>query len=212
MTEKILEKLNSLFRLTACGAEEFEKFEMGGMNFTAKGWDAEGLGRISLMEATGGPMRMEALIINPTAADAPLFNLDLIELPGKQMLYMEQYDTLLEAARDEEPFKKVLEGFTDIPDIPSGSNWYDDVRYGCCAVKAAAEGMEERLAQLINEYSDLYLRQLQSAPACDAAAKKVKADAYRDGLLAHGGPATDGFLKAWGQERTRELFEKVLFG
>ena len=40
----------------------------------------------------------------------------------------------------------------------------------------------------------------------------LKADAYRDGLLDNGGPATDAFLKVWGKEKTAELFQKVLFG
>lgn len=35
---------------------------------------------------------------------------------------------------------------------------------------------------------------------------------YAEGLLANGGPSTDVFKKQFGDEKTAELFRKVLFG
>ena len=43
-------------------------------------------------------------------------------------------------------------------------------------------------------------------------AKKAKAAIYSNGLIENGGPATDPFLQAFGKEKTKEFFEKVLFG
>ena len=214
MTDTLLSELRELYPFTPCEAPEFDAFSLNGMDFTTRGWDAQGLGRVSLMAASGmgGAMNMTSLIVNPVDIDAPLFNLDIISLPGKRMLYMELYDTLLNARRNEVPFAAIGDGFTDIMDIPGKPCWYDDIRYGASLTKCAVAGQEGRLDELVAQYGEEYLNLLKDARCCDPAAKKGKADAYRGGLLAHGGPATDAFLKAWGQEKTGELFRKVLFG
>ena len=214
MTEKLISELKEIYPFTPCEAPEFDAFSLNGMDFTARGWRAVGLGQVSLMEASGmgGAMGMTALIVNPTEIDAPLFNLDLIALPGKRMLYMELYDTLLAARRNEAPFAAVRGEYGDIVDVPGKPCWYDDIRYGASVTKCAVTGQEARLDELMARYGQAYLDLLKDARPCDPAAKKEKADDYRDGLLAHGGPATDGFLKTWGPEKTGELFQKVLFG
>lgn len=214
MTEKLIGELKKIYPFTPCEAPDFDRFSLNGMDFTARGWDARGLGRVSLMGATGmgGAMGMTALIVNPVEIDAPLFNLDLICVPGKRMLYMELYDTLLNAPRNEAPFAAVRGEYGDIVDIPGKPCWYDDIRYGASVTKVALDGQAERLEELMTQYSERYLDLLKDARPCDPVQKKVRANAYRDGLLAHGGPATDAFLKTWGPEKTGQLFETVLFG
>ena len=214
MTDKLIGELKEIYPFTPCDAPEFEKFNVAGMDFTVQGWDAQGLGRVSRMEASGmgGAMTMTAFMVNPTAVDAPLFNLDLISLPGKKMLYMELYDTLLAAPRNEAPFTAIRADYGDVMDIPGKPCWYDDIRYGASVTKCAVTGQEARLDELMARFGEAYLDLLKDARPCDTAQKKVKADAYRDGLLSHGGPATDAFLKTWGQEKTGRLFTEVLFG
>ncbi len=214
MTDKLLKEIGEIYPLTRCEAPEFDSFNLAGMDFVTKGWKAEGLGQVSLMEASGmgGAMGMTSLIVNPIEIDAPLFNLDIISLPGKKMLYMELYDTLLDAKRNEAPFAAIRDGFADIADIPGKPCWYDDIRYGASVTKCAAAGQEGRLDELMAQFGEAYLNLLKDARCCDPAAKKGRADAYRDGLLNHGGPATDAFLKVWGPEKTGVLFREVLFG
>ena len=214
MTDKLLREIQEIYPFTPCDAPEFDKFNLNGMDFTVQGWQAQGLGQVSLMEASdmGGAMGMTSLIVNPVEIDAPLFNLDVIALPGKKMLYMELYDTLLNARRNEAPFIAIRDEYADVMDVPGKPCWYDHVRYDASVTKCAMAGQEGRLDELAARYGEEYLTLLQDARCCDPAAKKIKADVYRDGLLAHGGPATDPFLKAWGQEKTGELFQKVLFG
>ena len=214
MTKQLLSELQELYPFTPCAAPEFDTFDLNGMAFTTKGYTAQGLGRVSLMEAAGmgGAMTMTALIVNPIEIDAPLFNLDLIALPGKRMLYMELYDTLLAARRKEEPFAAIRAEYGDLADIPGKPCWYDGIRYGASVTKAALADQEARLTELMGRYGKEYLNLLKDARPCDPGQKKVRADAYRDGLLAHGGPATDGFLKTWGPDKTGVLFRQVLFG
>ena len=214
MIDKLLNEIKEIYPFTPCEAPEFDSFRLSLMKYTVKGYDAEGLGRVSLMKCSGmaGLMTMTALIVNPLEIDAPLFNVDLIHIPGKEMLYMELYDTLLNAQRNEAPFADLKDEYADIEDIPGKPHWYDDIRYGASVTKTAAGHQKERLRELVSRYAEVYLDLLKDARCCDRAEKKVKADAYRDGLLTNGGPATDVFLKAWGPEKTAELFEKVLFG
>ena len=42
--------------------------------------------------------------------------------------------------------------------------------------------------------------------------KREKTNAYVEGLLRNGGPSTDVFKKALGEQKTAELFKTVLFG
>ena len=42
--------------------------------------------------------------------------------------------------------------------------------------------------------------------------KLEKASLYVEGLISKGGPSTDAFKKAIGEERTAELFRNILFG
>ena len=212
--ERIIEDLGKTYQMVRCTAPEYDTFSMTGMDFEAQGYEVEGMGHVSVMTASGmgGQMSMESLIISPKKVDAPLFSLDRISAGGKEMLYMELYDTLVKADRDEEAFAEIAGKYSNLADLPGKPCWYDDIRYEACVTKAGTAQQAEDFDHLVEEYSDAYLHMLRQAPVCDEAQKTAKADAYRDGLLNNGGPATDGFLKAWGTEKTRELFEKVLFG
>jgi hypothetical protein len=53
------------------------------------------------------------------------------------------------------------------------------------------------------------------APAkkvADVVKKKELSKEYVEGLLREGGPSTDVFKKALGEEKTAKLFREVLFG
>ena len=213
-SERIFARLQELFELTPCPPSKFETFQMVGLDFEAQGYESEKLGHVSVQTASGmgGAMQMESLIVNPFSVDGPLFSLDLISAQGKYTLMMELYDTLLTTPRDEAPFETIKARYAHIMDIPHKPNWYDDIQYKASCAKLATPEQAEDLSELIMTYAQRYMELLQDAAPCDVAQKRVKADAYRDGLLSHGGPATDAFLKFWGPEKTGKLFKEVLFG
>ena len=70
----------------------------------------------------------------------------------------------------------------------------------------------ERYDAIAADYVEAYLAAAQLAEPCDAAQKRRKASAYSEGLLEHGGPATDPVKAAMGEEFTAELFRQTLFG
>ena len=65
---------------------------------------------------------------------------------------------------------------------------------------------------LTKNYMDAYLADCAKADSCEESIKREKASVYVEGLLSHGGPSTDVFKKALGDEITAKLFRKVLFG
>ena len=70
--------------------------------------------------------------------------------------------------------------------------------------------MEKGLADYVNAYLSV-AKSLPELPAELLADKRKKADAYINGLLEHGGPSTDVFVKHLGKEKTEKLFHEVLF-
>ena len=214
MIEKLIEEFAQSYTFDAIENKEFDSFKVNGMDFEVKAYDAQFLGRVSSMKGKMkfGLMKMETLIVNPLELDVPLFSLDLIQVPGKLIVILEQYDTLVNTRRNESVFLNIKEKYEDLEDRPSKSAWYDELRYSSSIGKKVSKKKADRVKEMIEEYFEAYLDLCRDARVIDKEEKKVKADLYRDGLLENGGASTDSFLKAWGKEKTERFFKEVLFG
>ena len=214
MIEKLIEEFAQSYTFDAIENKEFDSFKVNGMDFEVKAYDAQFLGRVSSMKGKMkfGLMKMETLIVNPLELDVPLFSFDLIQVPGKLIVILEQYDTLVNAKRNESVFLNIKEKYEDLEDRPSKSAWYDELRFSSSIGKKVSKKKADRVKEMIEEYFEAYLDLCRDARVIDREEKKVKADLYRDGLLENGGASTDSFLKAWGKEKTERLFKEVLFG
>ena len=214
MIQTYWKKLTNDFDFTPVSNNAYESFSMNGMDFHVTGGDAKGMGHMSLIHASGmnGAFQMDSLIINPFEVDAPLINIDRVITGQGILLMMAQYDTLVSAKREEEAFEAIKKEFSYLPDAPSKEHWYDDLEYKSTMSKMMGVDQKSLSDEIINDYMKAYLEVLQSAKTCNPEQKKIKADTYRDGLLSQGGPATDGFLQAWGKEKTADLFKNVVFG
>ncbi|MBQ6218031.1 MAG: hypothetical protein IJK53_11715 [Erysipelotrichaceae bacterium] len=214
MIEKLIEEFAQSYTFDAIENKEFDSFKVNGMDFEVKAYDAQFLGRVSSMKGKMkfGLMKMETLIVNPLELDVPLFSLDLIQVPGKLIVILEQYDTLVNAKRNESVFLNIKEKYEYLEDHPSKSAWYDELRYSSSIGKKVSKKKADRVKEMIEEYFEAYLDLCRDARVIEKEEKKVKADLYRDGLLENGGASTDSFLKAWGKEKTERFFKEVLFG
>ena len=214
MIEKLIEEFAQSYTFDVIENKEFDSFKVNGMDFEVKAYDAQFLGRVSSMKGKMkfGLMKMETLIVNPMELDVPLFSLDLIQVPGKLIVILEQYDTLVNAKRNESVFLNIKEKYEDLEDRPSKSAWYDELRYSSSIGKKVSKKKADRVKEMIEEYFEAYLDLCRDARVIGKEEKKVKADLYRDGLLENGGASTDSFLKAWGKEKTERFFKEVLFG
>lgn len=215
MTGKLLDIIGNELKLTPVDCGEFATRKVSGMNFRISAWNAEGFGRVSLMQVSGmlGLMKMQTLIVNPFEVDAPLLSYDRIEAMGNDTLMLEPFDTTLGTGSfDESALVNMKANTADLPDRDAAPCWYDGMRLPSTIDVKCKKKDTARLDEITESYFEAYLRAAKAAASCDPEAKKIRAAAYSNGLIDQGGPATDPFVKTYGAENTREFFRTVLFG
>ena len=213
MIQKLLRTITESFHLNAAEVGEFRKMKVNGMNFQIWAFEAEGLGHVSAMTASGflGLMKMDTLIINPTAVDMPLLSYDRVHAMGNDTLIYELYDTMV-GQPDLTELDKAKGRTSLLPDHDLGKHWYDDIKLPQSLSKKGKKVHSPAFDDAAYQYMVAFLNAAKSAPTCDAEAKQEKASVYVEGLLTNGGPSTDVFKKSMGMEKTAQLFRQVLFG
>ncbi len=211
MINKILEIISQKYTLKEIDVKDMAALKANGMKFSVKAYEAQGLGHVSVMEAKGffGLMKMDTLIINPQKVDLPLYSYDRIYAVGNDTLIVELYDTL-SGDYAEEHLEQVKEQYCDLPERDPGAHWYDDIKLSSSISKKGKKAQTPRLDELTLKHFEGYLS--TGSPVEDAAVKQQKAGFYVEGLLTNGGPSTDVFKKAFGEEKTAKLFKSILFG
>lgn len=212
MIQTLCDAIGARFPLTELPTGEYATLKANGMTFRIRRYYAKGLGSLSTMEASGffGLMNMDTLIVNPTEKDMPLLSYDRVHAMGNDTLILEVYDTLLGNTGLAETEKAKLGG-KDLPDHDVGSHWYDSIKLPVSLAKKGRKQQAPAFDALSRDYVNAYLTDSLAASPCDAQPKREKASVYVEGLLKNGGPSTDVFKKAIGDEKTAELFRKILF-
>lgn len=213
MTDKLLNTLKSRYELRQLDTGEFAVIKANGMKFTVEAYCAEGLGHVSVMRAKGffGLMKMDTLIINPTQVDMPLYSYDRVHAMGNDTLIFELYDTFL-GQTDMSALDGVKASAAYLPDHDLGAHWYDSIKLPQSLSKKGKKGQSQSFDTTATHYLVQYLATAKTAALCDPEKKREKASVYVEGLLKNGGPSTDVFKKGIGDEKTAELFRRVLFG
>lgn len=214
MVDRLVTLIGQKHPLTELDCGEFAKMRVNGMNFTIRAYRAADLGHVSVMRAVGmlGLMKMDTLIINPTERDLPLYSYDRIFAMGNDTLIVELYDTLLGDYFEEKMLNvKEKSEYTVLPERDPGEHWYDSIKLPSSISKKGKKKQTRALDAMTEEHCVAYLES-SHAPVTDSEAKQAKARVYVNGLLEKGGPSTDVFKKSIGEEKTRALFEQVLFG
>ncbi len=213
MIQQMLRTITENYHLNGQVVGEFQKMKVNGMNFQIWAFEAEGLGHVSAMVASGffGLMKMDTLIITPTEKDMPLFSYDRVHAMGNDTLIYELYDTLL-GAPDLSGLEAVKKNAEALPEHDLGEHWYDSIKLPVSLSKKGKKAHTPAFDACAMEYLEAYLAAAKTAAPCEAAPKREKASVYVEGLLKNGGPSTDVFKKGIGDEKTGELFRKVLFG
>ncbi len=209
MTEKLLLMIAEKYPITPIDGACVEGLKASGMKFNIRAYHAEGLGHVSVMTAKGffGLMKMDTLIVNPTEVDLPLYSYDRIFAMGNDTLIVELYDTL---SSDGLSMEDVKAKYSSLTERDPGEHWYDSIKLPESISKKGKKADTPALSRLAAEHLAAYLD--AARPADNPEVKKEKASLYVEGLLSKGGPSTDAFKKAIGDERTAELFRDILFG
>ena len=189
------------------------KVKANGMTFSIKAYQAQSLGHVSVMSAKGffGLMKMDTLIINPTVKDLPLYSYDRIYAMGNDTLIVELYHTLVDECPLSE-LQTVKDLYKDLPEHTLGSHWYDSIKLPESISKKGKKAQSSRFDELTTKHLAAYLKAAPQSNTSSPEAKQKKASYYVEGLLKNGGPSTDVFKKALGEEKTADLFRKILFG
>ena len=209
MTEKLLCIIGERYPMTPIPDSCVECLRASGMKFNIRAYHAEGLGHVSVMSAKGffGLMKMDTLIVNPTEVDLPLYSYDRIFAMGNDTLIVELYDTL---SRGGFSMEDVKAKYTSLTERDPGEHWYDSIKLDESISKKGKKADTPALSRLTTEHLVAYLDAARPTDAPNV--KREKARVYVEGLLSKGGPSTDAFKKAIGDERTADLFRNILFG
>ena len=187
MMEHMLSAIGKNFPMAELSCGEYAQMKVSGMKFSIRQFHAEGLGHVSAMVASGffGLMKMDTLIF-------------------------ELYDTLL-GNTDLSGLDAVKQQYQALPEHDLGSHWYDPIKLPQSLSKKGKKVHTTAFHAAAKNYMAAYLEAAKAASSCDADAKREKASVYVEGLLTNGGPSTDVFKKGIGDEKTAQLFRKVLF-
>lgn len=212
MIEQLLRRLGDDYPLQALDIGNMATLKANGMTFAVAAYQAEGLGHVSVMRAKGffGLMKMDTLIINPTAVDLPLYSYDRIYAMGNDTLIIELYDTLLHTV-DTAGLLGVQKRLEGMDERDPGEHWYDAIKLPCSLSKKGNRSRSLAFDDVSMDYLREYLA-MDTPAVTDREAKKRKAAVYVEGLLKNGGPSTDVFKKSLGEETTAKLFREILFG
>ena len=212
-TNTMLLTLGESYGFSVDTPEQEQQLKVSGMKFQIRSYHAKGLGHVSAMIASGffGLMKMDTLIINPTEVDMPLFSYDRVLAMGNDTLIFELYDTFL-GQTDMSALDGVKTSAAYLPDHDLGEHWYDSIKLPQSLSKKGKKGQSQSFDTTATHYLVQYLATAKTAALCDPEKKREKASVYVEGLLKNGGPSTDVFKKGIGEEKTAELFRRVLFG
>lgn len=212
MINTLLKVVESSHSLKPISIGEFAKLKVKGMTFSIQAYYVEEIGHLSIMRAKGflGLMKMDTLMIIPTEKDLPLYSYDRIQAMGNDTLIVELYDTLTQPL-DLSLLGHIKAKFRHLEERDPGVHWYDTIKLPESISKKGKKADADDMNALAAEHFNAYW----NAPAkkvVDTEKKKERSANYVNGLLREGGPSTDVFKKALGEEKTAKLFKKVLFG
>lgn len=212
MTEKLIGLIKEKYSIRELDVGEFSALKANGMKFTVKAYCVEGLGHLSVMRAKGffGLMKMDTLMIVPEEKNLPLYSYDRIYAMGNDTLIVELYDTLTEAI-DLTALDEVKAKYAHLAERDPGKHWYDNIKLPQSISKKGKKAQTNDFDTLTTEHFTAYLN-APAAEVLDKTKKKELSADYVNGLLSQGGPSTDVFKKAFGEEKTERLFKDVLFG
>lgn len=215
-----MQTLSGFAEVTPVDAGEYSEIKMYGiMKFDVSQYDIKDLGNLSVMKVNMGMMQMVSYIITPYEKDMPMLSMDFMYIYGKRKAYAEFYDLTEDTSAPQyvQVMDKVrgFEGrYSDLENISTEPAWYDDL-LTVVLHKAGKRKDDDKIKEM---FSDAVRTYMESASGLDklsdeAAAKKLDiTQEYCDNLVEKGGVSTDVFKKNLGEEKTKDFFDKVLFG
>ena len=140
MIQRIISQINGAYPLHELDCGQYGSLKARGMHFTIKCYEAQGLGHVSVMQASGffGLMKMDTVIVNPSVVDMPLLSYDRVFAMGNDTLIFEVYDTVLGQTQLSATEQAKAEGGNgNAHDV--GTHWYDSIKLPVSLAKRAGK-------------------------------------------------------------------------
>jgi hypothetical protein len=214
LKDRLLKIINEELIISKRDIGEYSKIDKKGMHFVIESYKIEGIGNLSVlsMKAMFGLMKMESIIITSLEKDAPLFNIDTIQVGKKVTLLAELYNTQVSNIDSSllSPLKEIQDKNLDLPLYVTKPHWYDSIKYKE-SLGYTGKKLISRFEDISEEYLKEFLKILRSTKNISPDLKTPKVNDYVNGLLSSG-PTASQFKKLIGEEKTKELFTKYIFG
>lgn len=211
----VYETLSERYALKENDIATDARLDKGLMHFIVRSFDVANVGHLCFLAMKGmfGLMKMETVVLACTEKDMPLLNLDTVLAAGKKTQIVELYDTLIAADGKamENAFMEIKEKDRDLPDYSGGGHHYAFPLMACSYAKKTKAG-ETRSDASCQKLFDIFLNAMEQAPSCDSAVKAEKNRAFAQSLLDQGGPAVNQVRKLFGEELTRRLILRHMYG
>lgn len=212
-----LEQLNKRYRVEEADLGTDARMDKGLMHIMVKKYWVDGIGSLCIVSMKGmlGLMKMETAVLACSGKDVPLLNLDHVDAMGRRTQIAELYDTMLSGKGPREETLQRLQAISDadrdLEEYTSAGSWSDALRYPCSYAKKTKKNTARTEASC-RQFFDIFLEELEQAPACDANAKASRIDDFARRLLNEGGPAVDQVRRMFGDEITERLVLKHMYG
>ena len=199
---------------------EYKQIKMYGvMKFDVSQYDVEEIGNLSVMKTNMGFMQMVSFVITPYEKNMPMLSMDFMYILGKRKAYVEYYDLVADKKTPEyreviDTLRKFEGRYINAEDIETKPAWYD--KYLTIALhKAYSHDDDEDVQRLFSEAVRYYMEAAENVEKLSPEERERKlaiTQKYCDDLVRQGGVSTDVFKKSLGEKKTKDFFNKVMFG
>lgn len=219
LVDSVMEAFGEEFTVTPLDAGEYEEMTMYGvLKFQVDQYEIEQIGNLSVMRVNAGLMQMATVIITPRDRNLPLLSSDYMYILNSRKAYLEFYDVVAEQDAHYQKLltalAQTLENSDHLENVETTPAWYAPL-LTVTSYKGGGVADDGDLESMLTDCLRVYLEHAKEIPALDAEgrAEKVRITMdYTDGLIQRGGISTDLFKKAFGDEKTKDFFDRVFFG
>ncbi len=214
MINQFLAKIKESYECSSVDVGDFKDVHVEGAKIHIEAYDAQGLGRVALIEVWGflKLWRMQSMIIHPLEKDAPIYYYHRHNRKGRDIYKAEVLNTLVDD-REIDVFTPVLEKYMSIENLNDKENWYDEIKMSGCVLKTVPKKEKEKLDAVAREHFDTYLKLCQDSPKCGKTRRKASAQEFVDGLVEWSGLAILQLFRSYYEKAVaKALCLEILFG
>jgi len=211
---KMLEEIQNTYSCKKVEVGVFDMVKVEGAKVHIEAYDAQGMGRVALVEMTGflKLWKAQSIFITPLDKDAPVFYFHRHGRKGNDVLKIEIINTWLKRTELAE-LDAVQEKNDNIPDIEDKEEWHDELKLPQSILKRVRKEDAVLLDRLTEDYFHAYMKEVEKAKECERSQKKQKVEKLVKGFSEKSGVAiVQFFLAYYDHNVAAKLCKDVLFG